>query len=287
MNLILRELIKKFGTYHLRKGSEYAFKCPCCRDNKYRMDVNLKHRVFYCFHCSMGGPLSKLIDEVQRFTEDTARLKSNPIILANKAIEPPKGFMYFYNSQDKPPQIFMDYFLKRRLSWALDLGGGSWGFCRGNYSMLNRLIIPIYEDKKLVCWLARAVDESKPKELSPSSEISNKSHFFYGLDQVVEGDRVILVEGVFDCVRLLGYGHKAIASLGSNLSDIQVGKLLAKRPSQVIVLYDGDLAGREGARKAAIKLIKRGCPKVREIRLSEGVDPDQLTYEEAQEILKH
>lgn len=88
----------------------------------------------------------------------------------------------------------------------------------------------------------------------------------------VEG--LILVEGFFAVMALHELGMtNVVASMGSDLSDCQA-ELLRGSP-EVIVLYDGDEAGRAGALRVEEKL--KGKTKLRLIKLPEGKKPDTVS----------
>ena len=72
--------------------------------------------------------------------------------------------------------------------------------------------------------------------------------------------------------------------MGSSISDIQIGKLMALRPSKVILMLDGDEAGRKATETIARKLDQRMNPMaIQKVWLPEGKDPDDLTLEEYEE----
>jgi DNA primase len=64
---------------------------------------------------------------------------------------------------------------------------------------------------------------------------------------------VVLVEGAPDALRVMEAGYPAVASLGAELTEVQAEKL-AGLNKQVLVAFDNDEAGREGAVKAITRL---------------------------------
>jgi DNA primase len=73
-------------------------------------------------------------------------------------------------------------------------------------------------------------------------------------------------------MRLSQVGIPAVALLGTTLSACQA-ELLAQR-EQVVLLLDGDTAGRRGAREAAARL--EMSVDVAIVTLPAGADPDDL-----------
>ena len=293
MTPLLKLLVKKYGKYQLRKGMEYAFRCPSCQDTKFRMDVNLKMKVYHCYHCGEGGWISDLLpcsgEQPIKNYWDKISVKGDVIripIVTTRECPLPKGFKVF-NRGFLPLLLHREFLKERNISLETAVERG-WGYVsEGEYRFNARMVIPIYEDRRVICWVARAVfPRYIPKELSPEASVSNKSHFLYNLDLINEGDTVILVEGIFDCERMIQYGYKSVAVLGCHLSDIQVGKLLAKRPKKIYIMFDGDIAGREGGVEAFKKLVRRTSSlRLFRIILSEGKDPDDLAKEEVEVLI--
>lgn len=85
---------------------------------------------------------------------------------------------------------------------------------------------------------------------------------------------LILVEGFFSVVKLADAGFaNVVASMGCELSDAQAR--LCAEAKEVIVLFDGDEAGRKGAEHAKAKLAP--YVPVRIVRLPDGFEPDSLS----------
>lgn len=271
MNKLLSLLVRKLGDYVPRKGGEeLSFKCAVCHDHRHRFDVNLKKKLYHCFNCGVGGSLEEM------FPLMDGAMRNIPIWLSKT----------FESKEIKPlPHV--------KGIW-IDTPHGQWLHNRGVFPIPTewgvtrdgRIFIPVEENGKLVCWLARAIDGRLPKELSPKASISNKSHFLYGYDACdvhVNTRPMVLVEGVFDYLRVKSFGFNlnCLALMGSQISAIQIGKLFSLGVHGIVLMMDGDDAGRKATRKIAGKLAERMNPyNIEEIYLPEGKDPDELTREE-------
>ncbi len=105
--------------------------------------------------------------------------------------------------------------------------------------------------------------EQQPKYLnSPESPIYKKGSILYGLYQAInrirEEEFVILVEGYFDLLQLVEHGQSnVVASSGTALTDYQA-RLLGRYTQKVLLLYDGDAAGRKAALRNGYILEKNG-----------------------------
>ena len=114
---------------------------------------------------------------------------------------------------------------------------------------------------------------------SPESPIYKKGDQLFGLFQAKLALRnrgqAILVEGNFDVVSLHARGiDTAVAPLGTAFTNEQA-KLLKRFSPKVVVLFDGDNAGRKATR-AARAPCREGGLEARVARLPLGVDPDDL-----------
>ncbi len=114
---------------------------------------------------------------------------------------------------------------------------------------------------------------------SHDSPIYKKGEHLYGLDLAAKAIRVtrtvFLTEGYMDVLTLHQYGYEnAVGGLGTALTDQQVQRLLGYSP-KIMLLYDGDGAGRKAALAAAFKFLSRGAA-VRVISQPEGEDIDSL-----------
>jgi len=88
-------------------------------------------------------------------------------------------------------------------------------------------------------------------------------------------DKIILVEGLFDYAKLFQHGMCAVASMHANLTDYQA-QILKDFGRPVVVMYDNDKAGRDGAKIVKQKLGKH-VPLLK-VRYPSGTkDPGELT----------
>jgi DNA primase len=117
-----------------------------------------------------------------------------------------------------------------------------------------------------------------PKYLnSPESLAYDKAATLYGWYEAQEALRktgsAVVVEGYLDVILLWQSGIKnVVANCGTALTSKHAG-LLRRGMRDVVALYDGDEAGRNAARRAAIALLSQGLrPRIG--TLPDGEDPD-------------
>ncbi len=143
----------------------------------------------------------------------------------------------------------------------------------------GRVVFPIADARGRICGFGgRAVDDAVPKYLnSPESELYRKSQLLYGLHQAlpaIRGEgRVIVVEGYMDLIGLWQLGVRAVvATCGTSLTETHA-RNLKRLSGNVILFYDGDVAGKMAAVRAGGPLYAAGVsPKV--LFPPKGMDPD-------------
>lgn len=155
----------------------------------------------------------------------------------------------------------------------------------GYYDMFRaRLMFPIQQNLgETIAFGGRVLDDTLPKYInSPESPIYHKGKTLYGLYQTAKHIRaknhVIVVEGYMDLIALYQAGIKNLcAPLGTAFTADQA-RSLVKLSKNVMVLFDGDAAGKTAARKALPLLLEQGA-LVKGLTLPEGRDPDEFVKE--------
>ena len=143
----------------------------------------------------------------------------------------------------------------------------------------DRLMFPIYDTAgHVVGFGGRVLGHGEPKYLnSAESEVFSKRNLLYGLNWAKQAarkaDRLIVVEGYFDAIRLMLAGiEEVVAPLGTALTEQQAA-LMRKYTRNVFLLYDSDQAGLKATFRSGDVLLAAGA-LVRVITLPDGDDPD-------------
>ena len=150
-----------------------------------------------------------------------------------------------------------DYFKYRKLEVS------SWSkFSLGYSEKQDMVTVPVHSpDGMPVGFVGRSI-EGKEFKNTPGLP---KAKTLFNLHRVKTADRVYVVESSFDAIRLDQVGFPAIATLGANVSNIQI-ELLQKYFNNIIVIADNDEAGgnmktkiieKLGSRVSVIKLDKQ------------------------------
>lgn len=159
------------------------------------------------------------------------------------------------------------------------------GHYPGNSSVIKdpyRMVIPIRNAKgELVAYVGRALDDTADKYHFPSG--FHKTLELFNLHRVSDQvSTVLVVEGFFDALKLYQAGYQNVVGLmGCTMSKYQEDELA--RFQNVILMLDGDKAGREGAQAILQRLSHRTFVKV--IDLPDGAQPDGLSSAKIKEII--
>ncbi|HEY7878292.1 MAG TPA: DNA primase [Gemmatimonadaceae bacterium] len=145
----------------------------------------------------------------------------------------------------------------------------------------NRLMFPILDAAgNAVGFGGRLLGPGEPKYLnSAESPVFSKARLLYGLHMakhaIRRDDRVMLVEGYFDVVRLVSAGFDwVVAPLGTALTEQQAA-LLRRYGKTVFLLYDSDRAGLKATFRSGDELLRHGM-SVQVVTLPDGEDPDSF-----------
>lgn len=162
----------------------------------------------------------------------------------------------------------------------------------GHYDRLRgRVTFPIRDARgRVLGFGGRALGrDQEPKYLnSPETPLYRKREVLFGFPGALEpmrrAGRAVVVEGYFDVVALHRAGlGETVATCGTALTEDHA-RGLRRRTREVVLLFDGDEAGRRAVRGALEVLLPAGL-RVRTAVLPDGHDPDTWLAQEGPEAL--
>lgn len=274
MTSLFELVLETFDARLVSDGHELALPCPLCGDHRDRLFINLTTFLWTCHNCNESGNLISFLERV---------MEKDPFEAYHLATKlQPKA------ARTKPREILITPEVKLPGLWLDDpdsmIQRGFWRYLfeRGldeetvrHYQMRfevigmyrGRVIIPIFHEGVVASFAARAIVWwEKPKVLYPYG--TKVGEMLFGLDEIA-GDTVILVEGIFDAIRLRG---KSACTFGAHLSAGQRALLHQRGMKNILLMRDGDAAGRREAAKTARELKSDGFA-VRIAGLPDGEDP--------------
>lgn len=220
----------------------------------------------WCFRCSAKGwvahPQLSLAERIERLNK--ARSEDE----AAKAIKsPPKPTSF--NPQEWPEHARL-WLYKAGLSNDVIEDHGIYYTAR-----LDRVVLPVFSEGKLVYWQARGFDKGRAKYLNPDID---KPFAFFG-----SGD-VVITEDILSAIRVAGAGYAGLCILGTSLPAEQVPMVLRYvGKGRTFVWLDPDTAGKKGRARIAKLLRLSGLDPI--IIRSEQ-DPKFYSNAQIQEFLQ-
>lgn len=145
----------------------------------------------------------------------------------------------------------------------------------------ERLIFPITNSMgDVLAFGGRILANGEPKYLnSPETQVFQKGKIFYGLEQTARyirsQDQIIIVEGYMDLISLFQSGiRNVVATMGTALTSDH-GRVIKRLTRNVVVLFDGDRAGKDAAERSLSLLLEQDLYP-RGLILPDNMDPDDF-----------
>lgn len=112
------------------------------------------------------------------------------------------------------------------------------GYCRrGKYT--NRLVAPVYFDRRCVGFQARYMQKTPPPGISKTKHAkgAKMSRVLYNWDEARHAKRLILVESPWASIKI---GASGSATFGKHLSSAQLELVLCGDAEEVVIIWDRD-----------------------------------------------
>jgi DNA primase len=296
-----------------RSGSGYLATCPWHQDRRPSLTVNPERNRVHCFVCNKGAdPIAWLEDRqglsFRAAVEELARRYSIPLpeqdpeaAARAEAEHQERQRLRQWRSQQEEEfhqALLSDLqasgpaalYLQQRgispvtaITWRLGLNA-------------QRLMLPIRDGMGRCCGFSgRSLNGEEPKYRNSSADLLfQKSQLLFGLDQAAAAihstGEALLVEGPLDVIQLHQAGFTtAVAAMGTSLSAEQLQLLQRRGTRRLLVVFDGDGAGRSATGKliAGLRsaLIGSGL-ELAVVELPTGSDPDGLIRSHGPDALR-
>lgn len=267
------------------RGDEVLGLCPYHNDSKPSFWVNLKKQVFYCFGCHAKGRLGNTKEANQFLRFDSYQMLYERLheVQHKKAIDMPSDFTVI-NHMTNLNQDYWRYLVNvRKLKLEVIRKYGV-GYCwDGDYQ--GRVIIPLQ-----IGFVGRSVFPENLMRITTGRDEKYLYPIGFPKSDVLFNYRrrmkdVVLVEGVFDALNLIGMGYNAVSILGSIISKYQINMLCKSKTHSIVLAFDGDEAGKFATDRIYSMLIGL-FSKVYTVNIGDGLDPGDLDSEEWDDVYR-
>ena len=243
--------------------SDYIIFCPFHSNSRTPAgEVDKRTGIFFCFSCHHITDLVELVMhfsnrtyfESVRFIKSKETETNLEIEVLNRLVEKPEYSQFDevliqrLNQQAIESPRAMRYFSNRLIT-----EDSVEKFKLGYSEKQDMVTIPVSApDGMLVGFVGRSI-EGKDFKNTPGLP---KSKLLFNLHRTKTAEKIFVVESSFDAIRLSQVGIPAVATLGSNVSNIQI-ELLQKYFNNIFVVADNDEAGGNMKTKMINKLGSR------------------------------
>ncbi len=233
---------------------EILLNCPFHEDRRKSCALNLEKGVWICFAgCGQGG-LKSFIQKYsgRSWTDINAEFEVEELDLD-------LSFLDEYQPEEKESVLVEpdDQSGVPDSHWIYDRGFSKnlinkWD-CKVN--KFGDFMIPAKnKENNNLGWIYRRL-QAIPKYMF--SKGFSKSQTLFGINQIIDTDRLFIVEGALDCMWLHQHGYSSVAILGASVSKKQLDLISSLNPGEVVLSLDNDTAGRKGIDKATFDMKDR------------------------------
>lgn len=264
--------------------SEILLKCISGNhvDNNPSMMYNVERDIFNCWSCGFRGAKKKFLqsigintdipfDSKQPFKIQKLRDRLNEIMFENN-IELPEDYRpvngTFRNISSDTLKEFQAFFTNK-------------------LSLEDYICFPVYQFGKIRFIEGRnRFSKSEKSKYYRRPAKARSADILFPLDKIKDKSSLILVEGLFDMLNMWDKGYTNVVCVfgTSNFGQPKLDVLDKIGTTFVEILFDGDDAGRNGAKRIS-EILDKKFIQSKIIQLPSGKDPGDLTQDELNMIL--
>ena len=283
----LLELLDKRGIEYETTNNPAEINLYCTsgehKDNSPSLSFNLEKGIFNCWSCEFRGGINKYLASIGEMpvidieSKQTYKIKKLQEKIKKKievdAIKLPDDRRIFsYDYRGISAEIYRSF----------------GAFTTESYNLQDYLCIPIFQYSKLKFIEGRLLKDldNQPKYYRRPAAATVRDCLF-PLDKISSTNHVILVEGIFDMLNMWQNGFtNTLCMFGATNFNRDKAKMLDNKGIiSVDIMMDSDRAGTAAAEKIQSILDSRNIYS-RIIRLPIGLDPGELTKQQADALLR-
>ena len=146
-------------------------------------------------------------------------------------------------------------------------------------------VLPVLVDGRAEYAQLRVINPrpDRPRYLNPSADLAPNPRLARFEPAVCEHPEILVTEGSMDALSATAAGYRAVAVLSAGYPDHAVAHSLSRLPHPLVIAFDADDAGRQGADRLAELLTALQRPPV-VLDLKQGDVNDALILAEAWDV---
>ena len=283
--------------YGLQADKNNRLCCPFHNDKTPSMQVYAETNTVHCFssNCKLHGKAIDVIDFIfhhEGISKHEAIVKAKELAGYEEPAQPFEKLFKVFQATLKKNEKAQSYLKERSIEKA------EAGFNDGAWENLKQCVIFPLRDKKekIVSLYGRSIYNPE----TSSGQATQAKHFYtrnrkglYPGYPKASTKQMILTEAIIDAVTLqlsgLNTTYSILSCYGTNgfTAEHEHAIKESKKLEEIIIFFDGDEAGREGAKRIADKLRTMFNGKLSMVNCPEGEDINSLTQSHEQEIFTH
>lgn len=253
-------------------SGEWRINSPFCNDSKYHLYFSKDRQLFTDFKTGISG-------NIYQFINKTIDIPENKVIyFLLETYNPLLKEIYIEQQEENQGNNLKEVLNKTK--WFNDKIGifgkkalkylknrkvpdeyiMKWGYCfEPSYEFDNRIIIPFYENNKIVYIIARSIDKSEKMRYKNINGLDSKN-FVFNYDKINNNNPLIICEGVFDAISISNV--PATCMLSADIGKKQIKKIAEKEVNKIIFIKDNDETGELTLKRNINKLINYYPPSI-------------------------
>lgn len=284
----LKELLDKRGVEYRKTNNPSEILISCTsgehQDSSPSLSYNLDTDIFHCWSCGFKGGKLKFLQSIGEVTfVDVSSRQPHRIAKLKEKIRKYTEINEVNLPSDR--RFFTETFRGIPKTTLKEFNAFTTNEIE---SLINYVCIPVYQYGKLKFIEGRLYkdlpNQSKYYRYPSSAKVSD---CLFPIDKLSNTNHVILVEGLYDMINMWQLGYKnTLCIFGTNsFTKTKLDMLDNRGVNSVDIMMDSDVSGTKAAKKIAEALDTRDI-FARIITLPSGIDPGELTKEQAAAYLK-
>lgn len=273
----VEEVLIKENIEYRNSAADYIVRCLNVdhEDQNPSMRIDRITGIFNCFSCKFKGNIFQHFNLDINYLDikrEKLRRKIIKVITEAKGLEMPKGYIsvdFDWRGISANTLIHFRAFKHKDFE--------------------DRIVFPITDIRdKIIIFIGRLIDKRSPDQVRYLIMPKHATIPLYPVPIQSINGRIIIVEGIIDLLNLWDKGlTNIICAFGINAINEEKIKLLKVMGiSGIDILYDGDKAGRDGAKELE-KISKELDISTKIIVLKEGTDPGDMDYNTVQKLRRY